>query len=268
MICLFQVVYLNKFQVDVRTVLPFHGNINSIGSVIKARITGFIHPLNAPLSYGTQQLQLYMNIAGDVKVTLNLSNDSSVKNHEIVIHQTTYKKNVGSKVKANRQNRARLFPHRERGYKYYLAIETERFVEEGKAELELMWNVDWSHHKDNLVTISMEFLEPYNSIHCLIHANCLACMTDASCAWCSSSKTCFYKGDNSSSCEETIAVTHPQQCDLCHDHPDCYSCVTVSFSHCKFILSPSCVSVCCKINTSSCISVSCKINTLSHLCIF
>lgn len=224
-------VYLNKFQVDIKRVLPYHGNIEKLGNEIKVRITGYIHPLNAPLSYGTETLQLHLKESGDLEVTLNLSNDSSVKNQEIVIHQKTYKKNVPSTVKANRSP---VFPYRDRGYKYYFAIEAERSVKEGNAELELIWNVPEGGlmHNDGLHPISMEFLEPYNSIqrmNCVILSNCLACMTDASCAWCSSSMSCFYKGDNSS-CLETIPITNPMQCNMCHEHPDCYSCVSVSQS--------------------------------------
>lgn len=225
---------MNSFTMLIEDVLPYHGNIDEAGKLITVRITGYIHPLDSPLVYGSNMLQLYLAGSGDISATLNLSNDSSVKNQEIVIRKKTY--TISTTEKANRKSE-KLFPNTTRGHKYYVAVEAEKRKKDNKATLSLQWNIEVSeeseirgnhHHMPNLHPITMEFLEPYNSVHCSIHHNCLACMTDASCAWCSSSATCLYKGDNSTNCNETYAVTHPEQCDLCHDYPDCYSCVTVS----------------------------------------
>ncbi|XP_063423029.1 multiple epidermal growth factor-like domains protein 8 [Mytilus trossulus] len=227
-----QVLFMNSFSVPIEDVLPYHGNIDETGKLITVRITGYIHPLDAPLVYGSNMLQLYLSGSGDIVATLNLSNDSSVKNQEIVIRKSTYL--LSTTNLANRKSE-KLFPNTTRGHKYYVAVEAEKRKKDKTSTLSLQWNIEVNedseirgnhHHMPNLHPITMEFLEPYNSVHCSIHNNCLACMTDASCAWCSSSSTCLYKGDNSTKCNETYAITHPEQCDLCHDYPDCYSCVT------------------------------------------
>ena len=218
-------------DIRVEDILPFHGNIKKIGKQIIVRITGYIHPLNARLVQGTSDLQLYLKGSGDLKATLNLSTDSSVKNQEIVIREFSYKMESGSQ-KANRISKMSTFPNRDRGYKYYMAIEAGKILGKSQGSLILEWNIDVEEDDDSmeqsLHSITSAFLEPYNSVHCTMHSNCLACMTDASCAWCSSSLECLYKGDNSTNCIEMYAVTQPNQCDLCHNYPDCVSCVSVS----------------------------------------
>lgn len=224
-----QVLYLASSDIRVEDILPFHGNIKKIGKQIIVRITGYIHPLNARLVQGTSDLQLYLKGSGDLKATLNLSTDSSVKNQEIVIREFSYKMESGSQ-KANRISKMSTFPNRDRGYKYYMAIEAGKILKKSQGSLILEWNIDVEEDDDSmeqsLHSITIAFLEPYNSVHCTMHSNCLACMTDASCAWCSSSLECLYKGDNSTNCIEMYAVTQPNQCDLCHNYPDCVSCVS------------------------------------------
>lgn len=223
-------------DIRVEDILPFHGNIKEIGKQIIVRITGYVHPLDAPLVEGTSDLELYLKGSGGLTATLNLSTDSSVKNQEIVIQKSSYKRESESK-KANRVSKIPTFPNRGREYKYYMAIEAGKAVGNSPGSLILEWNIDVEQDdevmKQSLHPITIAFLEPYNSVHCTIYSNCLACMTDASCAWCSSSLECLYKGDNSTNCSEMYAVTQPSQCDLCQNYPDCVSCVTVS---CHFII--------------------------------
>ena len=224
-------MFLKSFKTDIKDILPFHGNIEDTGKRFTIRITGYIHPLNAPLVEGTHALGLYLRGSGGLTVTLNLSKDSSVKNQEIVIPRSKY--NLPSSTQqARREKGGMIFPHTARGHKYYVSVVADQILDNNKASLSLEWNIDVTEStslmKESLNLITMEFLEPYNSIHCTIHNNCLACMTDASCAWCTSSSVCLYKGDNATRCEGTYAVTQPEQCNLCHDHPDCHSCVSVS----------------------------------------
>ena len=108
-----QVLYLASSDIRVEDILPFHGNIKKIGKQIIVRITGYIHPLNARLVQGTSDLQLYLKGSGDLKATLNLSTDSSVKNQEIVIREFSYKMESGSQ-KANRISKMSTFPNRDR----------------------------------------------------------------------------------------------------------------------------------------------------------
>jgi hypothetical protein len=108
---------------------------------------------------GTSDLQLYLKGSGGLKATLNLSTDSSVKNQEIVIREFSYKIESGSQ-KANRMSKMSTFPNRVRGYKYYMAIEAGKRVENSPGSLILEWNIDVEEDDG-----SMEHLDSSDTDH-------------------------------------------------------------------------------------------------------
>ena len=155
-----------------------------------------------------------------------------------------------------------IFPHEERGYRYYLKqTATQSIAEPGMTQVASMMQLEWTgalkepprvrqvciaskdctfgvlvclFNQPTLLfpvcsqNLFIEFLEPFHSGSCSQYVTCLACMTDLSCGWCHEQDACLLKTDAGSQCKAHLVLT-PGDCPVCADHIDCQSCTQVGW---------------------------------------
>ncbi|GFO00125.1 multiple epidermal growth factor domains 8-like protein, partial [Plakobranchus ocellatus] len=189
----------------------------------RARLRGFIHPLNPPLKRG-KNLTLYLTIE-KAKALLYLSTDAAEEHKERVIEMLDFPQSSGKE--AYRRGGRPVFPNVTRGNKYFLEQITEQKIlsDNHKSSVKLEWN-GCIPPKTNMKyqVISSEFLEPYRECpHCNSHCQCSTCVQDVLCEWNVSNGYCSRRYRNKVT-EEVIR--EPSMCTSpCHHRQDCSSCI-------------------------------------------